>query len=260
MDDKYKMTYNHVIALNTNKTQTSDINTQCQNTRFQQPRTQYHTSHSPNNNFQRPSYNTPSNQQKQNLTRPQDHNNNNNYANLYEEIKQLKNQIHTLTNKISLLEHSPKQYEKKFSHIESQIDNINTNINIVNTKQDKYDKILQKLTENISKLSDAKYTNEKPFKQTKRSSPYDKISYEQAKKKHYIRSSSKTTSPKASADDSDNFPHTEDGAIMQHDLTELTDNAANDGIIKPDSDYTQNEDASGPSSYGYNIFNFGSHK
>ncbi|CAB4399015.1 unnamed protein product [Rhizophagus irregularis] len=205
---------------------------------FQQPRTQYRASQSPNNDFQQPSYNTPSNQQKQNISRPQDHNNNNNYANLYKEIKQLKNQVHTLTNRISQLENNPKQYETKFSHIESQIDNINTNVNTINTKQDKYDEILQKLTDNISKLSDAIYTKDKPIKQTKRSSLYDKTSYKQTKKKHYTRSSIKSTSPRASADDSDNFPQTEDDAIMQQDLTELTDNAANDGIIEPDSDYT----------------------
>ncbi|PKY40243.1 hypothetical protein RhiirA4_453575 [Rhizophagus irregularis] len=259
IDDKYKTTYNHVIALNTNRTHPSNINTQRQNTRFQQSKTQYRTPQPPNNDFQRPLHNPSSNYHKQNTSQPQEHNHAT-YENLHEEIIQLKNQVQTLTARISQLEKEPKQYETKFSHIESQINNIATNVNSINTKQDKYDEILQKLTDNISKLSETIYTKEKPIKQSKRSSPYDKTSYEQAKKKHYTRSSIKSTSPRASADDSDNFPQTEDDNIMHQDLTELTDNAANDGIIEPDSDYTQNEDTSGPSSYSYNIFNFGSHK
>ncbi|EXX74254.1 hypothetical protein RirG_052780 [Rhizophagus irregularis DAOM 197198w] len=116
------------------------------------------------------------------------------------------------------------------------------------------------LTDNISKLSNAIYTKDKPIKQSKRSSPYEKTSYEQTKKKHYTRSSNKSSSPRISADDSDSFPQTEDDTIMHQDLTALTDNAADDGIIEPDSDYTQNDNISGTLSYGYNIFNFGSRK
>ncbi|UZO18107.1 uncharacterized protein OCT59_009428 [Rhizophagus irregularis] len=102
--------------------------------------------------------------------------------------------------------------------------------------------------------------DDKPIKQSKRSSPYEKTSYEQTKKKHYTRSSNKSSSPRISADDSDSFPQTEDDTIMHQDLTALTDNAADDGIIEPDSDYTQNDNISGTLSYGYNIFNFGSRK
>ncbi|PKB94419.1 hypothetical protein RhiirA5_438822, partial [Rhizophagus irregularis] len=187
-------------------------------------------------------------------------NNNLNYENLLDKIKQLENQVYILTDRITQSENKPKQYETKFSNIENQVNNIETNVNIINTKQDRYDEILQKLTENISKLSDAINTKEKPIKPSKRSSPYEKTSYEQAKKKHYTRSSTKSSSSRASADDSDNFPQTENDTIMHHELTELTDNAASNGIIEPDSDYTQNEETSGTSSFGYSIFGLGSRK
>ncbi|CAG8680377.1 6709_t:CDS:2, partial [Rhizophagus irregularis] len=85
-----------------------------------------------------------------------------------------------------------------------------------------------------------------------------KFSNIENQKKHYTRSSNKSSSPRISADDSDSFPQTEDDTIMHQDLTALTDNAADDGIIEPDSDYTQNDNISGTLSYGYNIFNFGS--
>uniref|UniRef100_U9T4Q1 Exocyst complex component Sec3 coiled-coil domain-containing protein n=1 Tax=Rhizophagus irregularis (strain DAOM 181602 / DAOM 197198 / MUCL 43194) TaxID=747089 RepID=U9T4Q1_RHIID len=177
-----------------------------------------------------------------------------------EKVKQLENQVHTLTNRISQLENKSKHYESKFSTIENQVNNIETSVNNINTKQDKYDEILQKLTDNISKLGDTINIKEKHIKQSKRSSPYDKTSYEQAKKKHYTRSSIKSSSSRASADDSDNFPQTEDDTIMHQDLTELTDNAVADGIIEPDSDYTQNEDAGSTSTFSYSIFGLGSRK
>ncbi|PKY58838.1 hypothetical protein RhiirA4_481093 [Rhizophagus irregularis] len=233
LDDKYKTTYNHVIALNTNRTHPSNMNTHQQNTRSQQTR---------------PQYRTPQPQNKVN------------HENLYEKIKQLENQVHTLTNRISQLENNPKQYETKFSNIENEVNKITTNVDIINAKQDKYDEILQKLTDNISKLSDAVYMKEKPIKQSKRSSPYEKTSYEQTKKKHFTRSSNKSSSSRTSADDSDNFPQTEDDTLMHQELTALTDNAIDEGIIEPDSDSTQNNNTSNPLSYGYSIFNFGSSK
>ncbi|CAB4488731.1 unnamed protein product [Rhizophagus irregularis] len=104
------------------------------------------------------------------------------------------------------------------------------------------------------------HNKDKSAKISKRTAPYDKTSYEQTKKKHFTRSSSKSSSPKNSADDSDNFPQTEDDAIMQQHLENFTDNAVDDGIIEPDSDYIQNENATNSSSYGYGIFNFASRK
>ncbi|CAB4475056.1 unnamed protein product [Rhizophagus irregularis] len=104
------------------------------------------------------------------------------------------------------------------------------------------------------------HNKDKPAKTPKRIAPYDKTSYEQTKKKHFTRSSSKPSSSKNSADDSDNFPQTEDDAIMQQHLENFTDNAIDDGIIEPDSDYTQNENAPISSPYGYGIFNFASRK
>ncbi|PKB97072.1 hypothetical protein RhiirA5_433768, partial [Rhizophagus irregularis] len=171
-----------------------------------QPTQQYRTPQSQNYHIQHTSYNPLLTYQKQTTSRPHDNNNNLNYENLLDKIKQLENQVHTLTDRITQLENKPKQYEMKFSNIENQVNNIETN------------------------------------------------------KKHYTRSSTKSSSPRASADDSDNFPQTEDDTVMHHELTELTDNAVGDGIIEPDSDYTQNEETSGTSSFGYSIFSLRSHK
>ncbi|GBC32833.1 uncharacterized protein OCT59_007153 [Rhizophagus irregularis] len=259
IDDKHKTTYNHVIALNANKTHTPNANTQQHKPRSTQTTQQYRTLQSQNNHIQHTSYNPSPAYQKQTTSKPHD-NNNQNYENLLEKVKQLENQVHTLTNRISQLENKSKHYESKFSTIENQVNNIETSVNNINTKQDKYDEILQKLTDNISKLGDTINIKEKHIKQSKRSSPYDKTSYEQAKKKHYTRSSIKSSSSRASADDSDNFPQTEDDTIMHQDLTELTDNAVADGIIEPDSDYTQNEDAGSTSTFSYSIFGLGSRK
>ncbi|PKB97432.1 hypothetical protein RhiirA5_450587 [Rhizophagus irregularis] len=259
IDDKYKTTYNHVIALNANRSRLADTNTTPQNARFQQNRSQYRAPPLQGNFNRLQPHNSFAQNQNQNTPRTQN-NPHQNYENLYEKIRQLENQVHTLNTRITQLENNPVQYEKKFSNIETQVTNITTNINTINAQQVKYDEILQKLTDNISKLSEAVYVRDKPAKTPKRIAPYDKTSYEQTKKKHFTRSSSKPSSSKNSADDSDNFPQTEDDAIMQQHLENFTDNAVDDGIIEPDSDYTQNENAPISSPYGYGIFNFASRK
>ncbi|CAB5395849.1 unnamed protein product [Rhizophagus irregularis] len=237
----------------------ADTNTTPQNARFQQNRSQYRAPPLQGNFNRLQPHNSFAQNQNQNTPRTQN-NPHQNYENLYEKIRQLENQVHTLNTRITQLENNPVQYEKKFSNIETQVTNITTNINTINAQQVKYDEILQKLTDNISKLSEAVYVRDKPAKTPKRIAPYDKTSYEQTKKKHFTRSSSKPSSSKNSADDSDNFPQTEDDAIMQQHLENFTDNAVDDGIIEPDSDYTQNENAPISSPYGYGIFNFASRK
>ncbi|PKY54423.1 hypothetical protein RhiirA4_426770 [Rhizophagus irregularis] len=256
IDDKHKTTYNHVIALNTKRSNPNNPNTQEQNTKLTQSRQQYRPPQLHKRPNQSTSYNPPTNNLNQIASTSNTNNDNQSYEQLLEKVKKLENQVHTLTTKISQLENNPKQYETKFSHIENQVQNLETNMIVINTKQDKYDEILQKLTDNISKLSSAIYTKDQLIKQTKRSSPYGKTSYEQIKKKHYTRSSK---SPRTSAEDSESTPQTEDDAIMHQDITTLTDNALDDGIIEPDSDYTQNDNATS-TSYGYNIFSFGARK
>ncbi|PKB93043.1 hypothetical protein RhiirA5_442518, partial [Rhizophagus irregularis] len=200
IDNKYKTTYNHVIALNTNRTHLVDTNTTPQNTKFQHNRSQYRAPPLQGNVNRQSLHNSFAQNQNQNTSRLQN-NPHQNYENLHEKIKQLENQVQTLNTKITQLENNPAQYEKKFSTIETQVDDIATNVNTINEKQVNYDVILQKLTDNISKLSEAVYVRDKPTKISKRTAPYDKTSYEQTKKKHFTRSSSKPSSPKNSADD-----------------------------------------------------------
>ncbi|CAB5395852.1 unnamed protein product [Rhizophagus irregularis] len=108
-------------------------------------------------------------------------------------------------------------------------------------QQVKYDEILQKLTDK-SVNSVKQSTLEINLPRTKRIAPYDKTSYEQTKKNILLDHHLNPQARKNSADDSDNFPQTEDDAIMQH-IREFYDNAVDDGIIEPDSDYIQNENA-----------------
>ncbi|PKK55252.1 hypothetical protein RhiirC2_802931, partial [Rhizophagus irregularis] len=91
IDDKYKTTYNHVIALNTNRTQNNKTNTQQQNTRPVQSRQQYRPPQLQNNYNPHTSYNASPNLQRQNTQRTQ-YNTNQNNKDLIERIKQLENQ------------------------------------------------------------------------------------------------------------------------------------------------------------------------
>ncbi|PKY37037.1 hypothetical protein RhiirB3_461148, partial [Rhizophagus irregularis] len=148
IDDKYKTTYNHVIALNANRTRLANTNTTPQNTRFQQNRSQYRTPPLQGNVNRQPPHNSFAQNQNQNTSRTQN-NPHQNYENLYEKIRQLENQVHTLNTRITQLENNPTQYEMKFSKIETQVDNIAINVNTINAQQVKYDEILQRLTDNI---------------------------------------------------------------------------------------------------------------
>ncbi|PKB96151.1 hypothetical protein RhiirA5_385533 [Rhizophagus irregularis] len=256
IDDKYKKSYNHVITLNANKTRPNDHNSQQPTTRTSYSKQQYQPPQIPNYFNQDKINNNLTNNQQINSSYSQT-NLNLDYNTLLEKVKSLENQVQTLTYKISQLESKPKQLETQFSNIENQVNNMETNMNIINKRQDKYDEIIQKLTKNISKLSDSVHNKEKSIKQSKCSSPYEKTSYEQSKKKHYTRSSK---SPCTSANKSDSFAQTEDDTIMQQELESLMDNAVHDSVIEPDSDYTPNDNITSSTSYGYNIFNFRSNK
>ncbi|PKK66482.1 hypothetical protein RhiirC2_784721 [Rhizophagus irregularis] len=129
IDDKYKTTYNHVIALNTNRTQyNKKTNTQQQNTRPVQSRQQYRPPQLQDNYNPRTSYNSSSNHQRQNTPRTQDNTNQNN-ADLIERIKQLENLVQKLTTKITQLENKPNPCDTKLSNIENQINSIETHVN-----------------------------------------------------------------------------------------------------------------------------------
>lgn len=133
------------------------------------------------------------------------------------------------------------------------------NLTILNDRQNRYDQIVQKLTDNITKLSDTVINNIKTPKSPKRSSSYEKTSYEQTKKVYNLRSNKQK---RASADDSESTPATDDDMLYQEQEI-LTDNATYDGVIGTDSDSGQihNNETSSSTFGSYNIFaGFGTRK
>lgn len=174
-------------------------------------------------------------------------------------IQQLEAQVTKLTNKITQLEQINTVIENKFTNVKKDFDTMAENLTILNNRQTSYDKIVEKLTENISKLSDTVINNIKFTKSPKQSSPYEKTSYEQTKKAYNLHSNKQKC---AFAEDSDTTPAT-DNDMSFHDQDILTDNATYDGVIGPDSNSGQiNNNASTSSTFGsYNIFGgFGTRK
>lgn len=175
-----------------------------------------------------------------------------------DKIQQLEAQVAKLTNRISELENDHKNTHAKFTNIQKHFNTMEENLNTVNNRQDRYDEIVQKLTDNLTILSETVINNTKMPRTSKRSSPYEKTSYEQTKKIHNLRSNKQK---RASADDSETTPATDDDMAYQ-DQSQLTDNALYDGIIEPNSDYGQKNDNNPNSTFAsYNIFaGFSSHK
>ncbi|PKY51826.1 hypothetical protein RhiirA4_469089 [Rhizophagus irregularis] len=163
INDDYKSKYSHIISLNANKIRSNELNMGTNN-QYRQQRTQNPSSTTSTQRSYRydQQYIPPTLQQDQ---LP-------NYKAMEDKIRQLENQVINLTNKITQLENTPKHIDSKFSNIEKQFTTIETNLNTINARQDKYDIIIQKLTDNISKISDKIYNDEKPTKTSKRSSPY----------------------------------------------------------------------------------------
>ncbi|PKY54319.1 hypothetical protein RhiirA4_473060 [Rhizophagus irregularis] len=245
INDDYKTKFSHVISLNVNKKRQDEPS---QNNRYQHPNQRYKQQTStqppntkkPNESYRYdPSYTPPSTH----------HNNTPTYKDMEDRIKHLENQVANLTNKISQLENTSKNTDSKFSNIDQHFNVMKNNFDMINTRQERYDEIVQKLTDNLSKLSDKVINIEKPPKQSKRSSPYEKTSYEQTKKQYYLRSNKQKRS---STEESDATPAS-DNDIELHDQGTLTDSATFDEIIEPNSDYTQQKPST--STLSYNALN-----
>ncbi|CAB4391390.1 unnamed protein product [Rhizophagus irregularis] len=97
-------------------------------------------------------------------------------------IKQLEDQVTNLTNKITNLENAHKHTTTTFTTLQTSHNNMEQNIHTISSRQDQYDTIINKLTANLTKLSDAVTANLTTVKPSKRSSPYEKTSYKQTKK------------------------------------------------------------------------------
>jgi uncharacterized coiled-coil protein SlyX len=253
INDDCKTKFNHVISLNSsqgkhNISQPNNwpnespqkFNQRPQSSRFRPNYKNYNTA---NQDLQY----TPSTSQNNSIP--------NNKA-MEDRIQQLETQVAKLTDRITQLENVHKNTDSKVNIIQKHFNTMEENLNTVNTRQNRYDEIVQKLTENLTKLSDTVINNAKITKTSKRSSPYEKTSYEQTKKIHNLRSNKQK---RTSADDSETCPQTEDDTEMQHELAELSDNATFNSIIEPDANYKDNDNTTS-SSYGYNLFNFGSRK
>ncbi|CAB5182589.1 unnamed protein product [Rhizophagus irregularis] len=74
-------------------------------------------------------------------------------------IKQLEDQVTNLTNKITNLENAHKHTTTTFTTLQTSHNNMEQNIHIISSRQDQYDTIINKLTANLTKLSDAVTAN-----------------------------------------------------------------------------------------------------
>ncbi|PKY34545.1 hypothetical protein RhiirB3_454374 [Rhizophagus irregularis] len=152
-------------------------------------------------------------------------------------IQQLEFQVDKLIAKVTQLENEHKQTDSKFLNIKKDFTSMEENLTI--------------LTDNLTKLSETVINSTKTVRMTKRSSPYEKTSYEQTKKTHNLHSNKQKC---ASTDDSETALHTEDDMSYQ-DQGILTDNATYDGIIEPDTDCGNNHNEQNNSAFfSYNIF------
>ncbi|PKC58989.1 hypothetical protein RhiirA1_540744 [Rhizophagus irregularis] len=246
INEDYKSKFSHVITLNATNARHNEYQN---HTRPQQQMSRQNQNKYISPFSQHKEQNTPHDQFRQNERYPTSKRQNNDYTSdisTQDKIRNLENQVATLTEKINKMENILNQNNLQMDNIQKNYTTITeSNFNIVNSKQDRYDEILQRLTDNLAKLSDKIIDNERSIKSPKRSSPYDKSSYEQTKRKYHLRSNKQS---RASAEDSDAVPATDEDLDLQ-DTTTLTDNTTYEGIIEPDSDYTPNTSTFMASSY-----------
>ncbi|PKK79020.1 hypothetical protein RhiirC2_769562 [Rhizophagus irregularis] len=240
INEQSKNKYNHVISLNSNNnTSTSPQNirrtqlqTGIQNHRQQSESLLYlcngqqqcNITGNDMNNYKRDHmYNTPHPNQP--------HVSSDNDTN--QQITQLELQVKQLLNKIKTMEKEKSNTDTKISNINHNYDTLESSITDVKSRLDKYDSILQQLTNNITILSEKVTTTPKrPSKVVKRTTPYDKTSYDATKAKYNLRSNKQA---RVSADNSETFPPTDEDTDL-HDDAVMSDGAVFEGIIQPDTD------------------------
>ncbi|CAB5381549.1 unnamed protein product [Rhizophagus irregularis] len=148
-------------------------------------------------------------------------------------ITQLELQVKQLMNKIKTMEEEKSNMDTKISNINHNYNTLESSITDIRSRLDKYDNILQQLTTNITILSEkVTSTPKRPSKVVKRTTPYDKTSYDATKAKYNLRSNKQA---RVSADDSKSFPPTDDDTDIQDDAV-MSDGAVFEGIIQPNTD------------------------
>ncbi|PKY32270.1 hypothetical protein RhiirB3_450332 [Rhizophagus irregularis] len=138
INSDYKTKFNHVISLNAKTGRQNNS---------QHPNHPNQTNDHHNNNSQY----TPIQQQQYHNTPT-----NNEMA---DRIKQLEDQVTNLTNKITNLENAHKHTTTTFTTLQTSHNNMEQNIHTISSRQDQYDTIINKLTANLTKLSDAVTAN-----------------------------------------------------------------------------------------------------
>ncbi|PKK64255.1 hypothetical protein RhiirC2_716401 [Rhizophagus irregularis] len=242
INETHKNRYNHVITLNSNK---KNQQTKTSNNNYIQPQTTDQIKNSRTGSLLYPRHN----RLQQNNTHPEINNNyknNNMHANTYpnihynpqddnssKRITQLENQVQTLLQNIKTLEDVNSHVDKQLSHIQQNYSVLDSSVIEIKTRLDKYDEILKQLSTNITLLSKREIAatssspQPRPQKLSKRSSPYEKTSYEATKSKYNLRGNKQS---RASAEDSETFPATEEDTDVPEESI-MSDGAVFDDII-----------------------------
>ncbi|PKK62723.1 hypothetical protein RhiirC2_717485 [Rhizophagus irregularis] len=158
-------------------------------------------------------------------------------------ITQFEKQVQTLLQNIKALEDVNSHVDDRLSHIQQNYSVLDSSLIEIRAKLDKYDTIIKQLTTNITLLSKKELAatssspQSRPQKISKRSTPYDKTSYEATKSKYNLRGSKQS---RVSAEDSETFPATEedtdvpeesimsDGAVFEEIITQHESTSSND--------------------------------
>ncbi|PKY44033.1 hypothetical protein RhiirA4_458198 [Rhizophagus irregularis] len=248
INETHKNRYNHVISLNTNKNSkptTQDIkrpqpprNNQAENTQSasllyprQNKQQSGYANHDGNRYRHNKGYIPPHLEQHQNQNAPDN--------TATQRITQLEQQIQVLSNNIKTLLEEKEKSDMKFADLHQSHKNLDSSLEDVKLRLNKYDTIIQQLTTNVTLLSQKSIATPtspqiRPQKTSKRSTPYEKTSYEKTKSKYNLRSSKQA---KTSGEDTETFPATEDDTDYPDDNA-MSDGAVFEGIID-DSAYNE---------------------
>ncbi|PKK60623.1 hypothetical protein RhiirC2_718980 [Rhizophagus irregularis] len=193
MSETHKNRYNHVITLNSNK---NNQHIKSTHNDHAQPQTTDRYTNSRSGSLLYSRHNRP----QHNNAHPDinnNHKNNNTHINAHPDIHynpqddtsnkritQLEKQVQTLLQNFKTLEEVNSHVDNTLSHIQKSYSVLDSSLTEIKARLDKYDEILQQLSTNITLLSKKELTatfsspQSRSKKPSKRSTPYDKTSYE----------------------------------------------------------------------------------
>ncbi|PKY53513.1 hypothetical protein RhiirA4_471778 [Rhizophagus irregularis] len=264
INETHKSRYNHIISLNTNKYSKpttpnnrqpqTNLNNQNQGSQSgsllypRQNRQQCaNTRHNNNRYMTDDVYTNRHTDQHLNKTIVDDTSN--------QRFTQLEQQIQVLSNNIKILQEEKEKSDKKFSHLHQSHQILDSSLTEIKMRLDKYDTIIQQLTTNITLLSKKDTlsptpTYSRPIKGPKRSTPYEKTSYEITKSRYNLRGNKQA---RVSGDDTETHPATDEDTDCP-DNNAISDGAVFEGIID-DSNYVESTDEQTFTVKSYNPLN-----